>query len=218
MAERKEIHNQAEAFFEKIWTGDDLWELQASEFEQSRFARLSQILQGRRYGRVLEIGCGDGSFTRHLANVAEHILALDISPAAIAKARECNSEKTAVEFRIANIMDYDVSNEGPWDLIVMTETIYYLGWLYPFFDVAWLAGELHKAGSPGGRLLLANTFGHIEDPLVLPSLIHTYRDLFLNVGFHKIKEEVFEGMKHRVKLEVLMTIFEKGSSDEENPR
>jgi hypothetical protein len=91
----------------------------------------------------------------------------------------------------------------------MTETIYYLGWLYPFFDVAWLADELHKACSLGGRILLANTFGHIDDPLVLPSLIHTYRDLFLNVGFHKQNEEVFEGMKHGAKLQVLVTIFQK---------
>ena len=39
-------------------------------------------------------------------------------------------------------MDYDQQAEGPWDLVVMSETICYLGWLYSLFDVAWLACQL----------------------------------------------------------------------------
>jgi hypothetical protein len=104
-------------------------------------------------------------------------------------------------------MDYDPCLEGPWDLVVLSETIYYLGWLYPFFDVGWLAQRLYAATRGGGRLLLANTQGECEDLLLLPWLIRTYRDLFMNVGFRIEAEEVFCGCKNGVLLEVLISLM-----------
>ena len=48
-------------------------------------------------------------------------------------------------------MEYDVKAEGPWDLVVFSETIYCLGWLYPLFDVGWLRLEpLAEATSGAG--------------------------------------------------------------------
>jgi len=107
----------------------------------------------------------------------------------------------------ANIMDYDPEEEGPWDLIVMSETIYYLGWLYSFFDVSWLASRLHAATRPGGQLLLANTQGDAGEPLLLSWIIRTYRDLFLNVGYELRSEEIFRAQKNGVDLEVLISLF-----------
>ena len=63
----------------------------------------------------------------------------------------------SVDFRVGNIMDYQPHVDGPWDLIVFSETICYLGWLYPLFDVAWLAVQLFGATRPGGQLILANS-------------------------------------------------------------
>ena len=44
--------------------------------------------------------------------------------------------------RAANIMETEPESAGPWDLVVMSGTIYYAGWLYSFFDVDWLARRL----------------------------------------------------------------------------
>ena len=43
------------------------------------------MLDRPRYGRVLEIGCGAGTFTRRLAGLADEVLALDVSSEAIAQ-------------------------------------------------------------------------------------------------------------------------------------
>src|SRR5437867_3259580 len=153
--DRRRIGIKAEAFFEDLWRRGDPWDLDTSEFEQGRLARLLALLDGRRFSCALEIGCGAGRFTRLLAPIAARVVALDISPTAIARARESMGTISGVDLRVANIMDYDLSAEGPWDLVVMSETISYLGWLYPFFDVAWLAAELFAATQDGGRLLLA---------------------------------------------------------------
>jgi predicted TPR repeat methyltransferase len=211
-AGRARIDRKARDFFEDLWKQGDPWELDTSEFEQQRLARLLATLDGRRYQHMLEIGCGTGSFTRHLARIADHIVALDIAPAAIARTQTTAVGPGIVDFRLANIMEYDVRAEGPWDLVVMSETIYYLGWLYPFFDVGWLASELFASTRVGGRLLLANTEGGCDDALLLPWLIRTYRDLFLNVGYDVEAEDLFCGAKHGIDLKVLISLFTKPSS------
>ena len=209
MIDREQISSKARAFFDELWMRGDPWEFETSAFEHERFARLLKMLEPRRYGRVLEIGCGAGTFTRRFAPLADQVLALDVSPEAIAKARAAEGAQSHVEFRTTNIMEYDPKVEGPWDLIIMSETIYYLGWLYPFFDVAWLALDLFTATRASGQLLLANTYGGPEDYLLLPFLIRTYRDLFRNIGYHINSEETFAGSKNSVEIEVLITLFEK---------
>jgi len=156
---------------------------------------------------VLEIGCGAGYLTRMLAPYADHIVGLDISQTAIDRARSMSTDQTQVDFRVANIMDYKPQLEGPWDLVVFTETICYLGWLYPFFDVAWLAVQIFEATRTGGRLMLANSMDESEDWLLRPWIIRTYRDLFLNVGYTIESEKVHKATKRGLEFEVLMTLY-----------
>jgi predicted TPR repeat methyltransferase len=211
MTERNQIDQKAREFFEELWNRGDPWELDSSEFEQVKYESQIAILPDRRYGNVIEIGCGAGSFTRRLAGIADRVLALDISATAIARAEATMMKSDSVEFRVANIMDFDIRKEGPWDLVVMSETIYYLGWLYSFFDVGWLASEVFAATADGGHLLMANTCGGVEDYLLRPWLIRTYRDLFLNSGYHLKSEDMFRGKKNGTDLEVLISLFAKGS-------
>jgi predicted TPR repeat methyltransferase len=210
VSERKAIDQKAHAFFDDLWKRGDPWDLESSEFEQGKYMRQREMLGGRRYARALEIGCGAGWFTRFLAHIAQNVVALDVAASAIARARAAGGDPDVVDFRVANVMDYDLRSEGPWDLVVMSETIYYLGWLYPFFDVAWLASELFASTTIGGRLLMANTCGGVEeDYLLRPWLIHTYRDMFLNVGYRLETEETFWGTKNGAGLEVLISLFIK---------
>ena len=213
MTERELISQKAQSFFEELWKRGDPWNIETSEFEQRRCARLLEILSPRRHAKALEIGCAAGAFTRLLAQVADRVVALDISPTAVACARETGACPESIEFRVANIIEYDPRAEGPWDLVVMSDMIYFLGWLYPFFDVAWLAMELFAATSVGGQLLLANCYGGTGDYLMRPSLIRTYRDLFVNVGYQVNAEEIFHGRKNGVEIEVLITLFEKMNED-----
>lgn len=110
-------------------------------------------------------------------------------------------------------MEYDLATSGPWDLIVFSETIYSLGWLYPMFDLGMLAANLFEATVPNGRLLLANTFGTEKDWLMRPWLINTYHDLFRHVGYRLELDEVFCGTKDTVEMKVRMSLFSKPSLD-----
>jgi SAM-dependent methyltransferase len=205
MIERERVSEQARAFFDGLWSKGDPWDIEGAELTRRAHERMLALLAGRRYGRVLEIGCGAGVFTRRLGTIADTVLALDIAPAAIERARASPTATIAVEFRVANVMEYDPHADGPWDLVVVAEMIYFLGWLYSFFDVAWLASQLFSATAAGGRVLLANTMYGMEHPLLLPSIIRTYHDLFRNVGYETESEETLRGVKDGVELEILIS-------------
>ena len=129
--DRERAGDRARQFFDSLWNQGDYWKLETCAFEQARYARLMEFLRDRRYSRTLEIGCGAGAFTRLLAGVSERVVALDVSPAAIERAQRADGTGGSVEFRVANVMEIALEEESPWDLIVMNETVYYLGWLYP---------------------------------------------------------------------------------------
>jgi len=208
MTDRKLADDRARIFFEDLWNRGDPWELETSDFERAKYDEEIAILNGRRYERTLEIGCGIGSFTRRLVPFSGQTLAIDISPNAISRAQAA-VRVPSLEFRVQNIMDFDLEKEGRWDLLVLSETIYYLGWLYSFFDVAWLASQLFAATQSGGELLMANTRGGVDDYLLRPWIIRTYHDLFSNVGYELSAEKTFQGLKNGVQLEVGISLFTK---------
>lgn len=207
--DRDSVRQKSQDFFDDLWRKGDPWALDHSEFEELRYNALMETLGNRRYGRTLEIGCGAGAFTERLLKISDQVLGLDISPTAISKAKDRLGHLSELEFRIMNAMDYDPVAEGPFALIILSETIYYLGWLYPFFDLAWFAAQLFSATASDGKLLLANTEGLASDYLLLPYIIRTYHDLFRNVGYMVESEKLFRGIKDGEKIKVLITLFNR---------
>jgi predicted TPR repeat methyltransferase len=209
MTERELVDQEIRTFMDGLWQRGDPWDIESSEYERERYAHLLGMLGGRHYARVLEIGCGAGVLTRLLASHADRIVALDISQTAIDRAQALGAGPAVVDFRVGNVMDYQPHGDGPWDLIVFSETICYLGWLYPLFDVAWLTVQLFGATRPGGQLILANSMSEGEDWLLRPWLTRTYRDLLVNVGYTIDSEAVFTGTKKGETFQVLMTLYNK---------
>jgi SAM-dependent methyltransferase len=208
MTSREDISKAMHEHFEEVWRAGDRWEFNTSEFEHGRFARQLEMIADRRYPRVLELGCGAGNFTKLLAPHADYLLGIDVSPTAIERARALGLKN--VDFRVQDILKQEYSADEPWDLIVMSETIYCLGWLYPFFEIGYLAGDILTATNVGGRFLMANTFGpDRKDYLSRPWMIHTYRDLFLNVGFDLEREENYAGSKEGVDVHSLISMYKK---------
>jgi SAM-dependent methyltransferase len=207
--EAESVVETDESCFDEWWQDGDRWGFEHPELDQASYARQLALLRDRRYPSVLEIGCGAGAFTHRLAEIADRVVAVDVAPSAIERARASGLDPSTVDLQVASIMDYDLRGQGSWDLVVMSETIYYLGWLHPLYKVGWLASELFATTRTGGRLLMANTYGGEKEYLHRPYLIDTYRDLFLNVGYRQEAKEVVRGPKDGVDYEVLVTLFSK---------
>jgi ubiquinone/menaquinone biosynthesis C-methylase UbiE len=94
---------------------------------------------------VLEVGCGDGSFTTDLAERFSSVTGIDISAGQVAE----NTE------RLPNItfLQHDVSErfpfaDGTFEVVWCSEVLEHL------FDTAFALREMHRILKPGGRLLV----------------------------------------------------------------
>jgi SAM-dependent methyltransferase len=198
--------------YDSLWRRGDPWQYETSTFEREKYRREISLLDGRRYARVLEIGCGAGAFTRLLADLSDEVDALDISPSAIEQARQ-SVPLDAVRFQVANVMRWEPLGQRKWDLITLADTIACIGSTYSVLEVACLAATLIGATAPGGRLLLADTYGGVPELPFRAWITRTYHDLFVNIGYQQETEELFRGLKDGMEIPVLMSVFVKVAED-----
>lgn len=113
-----------QAYFDAVYAkSDDPWRFGTRWYEERKRDITVSALPHERYQRGLEIGCSIGLLTELLAARCDHLLAVDLSEAAVAQAREL------VESRVS-IRAQDVRAEfpeGEFDLIVLSEIGYYWG-------------------------------------------------------------------------------------------
>ncbi len=125
---------------------EDPWDYATSPYEQDKY-RLTLDYLPERTGRTLELGCSVGVFTAMLAPRCEHLVAVDFSPTALARARERVGDLPQVELLERRLPEGMPA--GPFDTIVCAEVLYY-----------WSAGlvaeglrRIEAALAPGGTLL-----------------------------------------------------------------
>ncbi len=112
-------------YFEGLYAGSrDPWNFETSDYERRKYARTLDALGGRRFRRALEVGSSIGVFTAMLTPFCDELLAVDTSERAVTEAKERLSgfEHVRVERRTLP----EETPDGPFDLIVVSEVLYYL--------------------------------------------------------------------------------------------
>src|SRR3989441_12688520 len=74
---------------------------------------------------ALEIGCGTGAFSRRLAQHAQSVLALDLSPEMIRIACQNSTQFSNIEFQVADVIVWNFPNET-FDCIASLATLHHL--------------------------------------------------------------------------------------------
>lgn len=143
--------------WETLFGQGDPWDFHADAYEQAKYLACLDLLAPR-HCRGLEIGCANGAFTRHLATRCDRLLALDLSEAALAQAR-ARGTPPGVTFARAELPGG--WPEGRFDLIVLSEVLYY----FRPPEIAELARLCAACLAPGGRVLLVNWLGETGEPL-----------------------------------------------------
>ncbi|HEY0449977.1 class I SAM-dependent methyltransferase [Actinophytocola sp.] len=101
-------------------------------------------------GRALDLGCGPGRNALHLASAGFTVDAVDLSPTAIAWARDRARDAGAdVRFLCADAFSTDL--DGPYDLVYDSGCLHHLP---PHRRISYLA-LLDRALAPGGHLALS---------------------------------------------------------------
>ncbi len=135
-------------YFEDLYTASpDPWDFATSDYEREKYGHTLAVLGGRHFERALEAGCSIGVFTEQLAPYCGALLAIDASQKAVALAREQLDDTPNV--RIERRTLPEEMPEGPFDLIIASEILYY------FDRTTMLAAlkRLEEALAPGGSLL-----------------------------------------------------------------
>jgi hypothetical protein len=74
----------------------------------------------------VEVGCSVGALTRELAAVSDSLLALDTSETAVRRTNEALITNPAATARLATVPRDWPHEDGPFDLVVLSETGYFL--------------------------------------------------------------------------------------------
>ena len=136
-------------YFENLYNqSPDPWGFETSPYEREKYERTLGVLQGcqREYRTALEVGCSIGVFTAMLAPLCDELWAVDVSERAVAAARERLAGVPHV--RVERRRLPEETPQGPFDLIVASEVLYYwpeevmLAALRRFEDVLALGGVL----------------------------------------------------------------------------
>ena len=112
-------------FFEDLYArSEDPWSFAKSDYERDKYAHTRAALNGDRFERGLEVGCSIGVFTEQLAGVCRELVGIDVSDTALARARRRLREHPRMT--LARMTFPEEMPDGPWDLVVCSEVLYYL--------------------------------------------------------------------------------------------
>lgn len=147
-------------YFETLYRTDpDPWRFRTSDYERGKYAATLEALTRPRYARALEVGCSIGVFTAQLAQRCDAVLAIDGSATALEAARAACSDLPHVRFEQRIVPDGFPA--GSFDLIVLSEVLYYLH----AADLERVAAQAAEALEPGGDLILCHWLGETDYPL-----------------------------------------------------
>lgn len=119
------IPTPSSGVFERLHADtDDPWGLKDRFYERRKRSVALALLPRERFAASLELGCSIGILSAELAARTDSLLALDISPTAVAATQERLSDYPEATARVASVpRDWP---SGQFDLIVISEVGYFL--------------------------------------------------------------------------------------------
>ena len=145
---------------QRLYALPDPWDMR-SEREQSRFKQTNALIEELvgRLGSILEIGCGEGHQSTHLALLCNRLDGIDVSERAVQRAR---MRAPLCRFGVGEVsaLPWTLPVGERYDLVVACEVLYYMS------DV----DAALRAMSQQGRACLVTFFGP-SARMVAPRLV-----------------------------------------------
>ena len=146
------------SYFDALYArSEDPWGFRTRDYERGKYEDTVAALDGRRFAGAVEVGCSIGELTARLAPWCDALLGVDIAEAALTQARARNAD--APQVRFVRMALPDERPEGRFDLIVLSEVLYY----FSRADLARVATWVADALAPGGLALLVHWLGETPD-------------------------------------------------------
>ncbi len=139
------------SYFDELYAQQtDPWRFATSDYERAKYDATLAAITGLHANSILEVGCSIGVLTRRLAMQCEELLAIDIAAAPLAEAQARCSDLKHVAF--ARMQVPQQWPEGRFDLILLSEMLYYL----TPDDITDLAQKSRATLTTGGAIVLVH--------------------------------------------------------------
>jgi SAM-dependent methyltransferase len=145
-------------YFDHVYQANrDPWNFETSPYERDKYTATLAALPHAHYTEAFEVGCSLGVLTAQLAARCGHLLAVDVSEAALAQARARCANMLQVEIQLLRVPEEFPSQQ--FDLVLLSEVGYY----WSPADLARAADLLINSLLPGGQLLLVHWTPPVHD-------------------------------------------------------
>ncbi|MFG1641674.1 class I SAM-dependent methyltransferase [Amycolatopsis sp. NPDC049252] len=102
-------------------------------------------------GPVVDVGCGPGHFTAHLASLGLDVSGVDLSPSMIELAREAYP---GIRFEVGSMTDLPLADASVAGVLAFWSLIH-----IPDDEVPGVLGHFHRVLQPGGRVVIGYHVG-----------------------------------------------------------
>ncbi len=141
----------------------------------------AEVAKHRLLGRVLELGCGNGTYTQLIAQQAYEVLALDDSAQAVSAARKRLSSLANVRVEQRNCINTGLDDSN-FDTVLMVNLLH----IAPDPRVA--LAEAARVLKPGGKIMVLSAT--MAGMTFTDKLAMRYRDLMAFGKSHKYKRQL----------------------------
>jgi SAM-dependent methyltransferase len=174
-----------EAFEARYRADPDPWKFATSPYEQARYDALLEALPRPTYARAYEPGCSIGALTVRLAPRCGELFSVDVSPSAVARARNRCMGLSEVHVAVGSVGD-----EPPpdLDLVVFSE----IGYYFTVSELDQIIARVAGAMRAGGVLVACHWLGTSDDHQLHGSVVHDCLHQQLNGAYRPVHH--FDGV------------------------
>ncbi|MBO2011828.1 class I SAM-dependent DNA methyltransferase [Hymenobacter negativus] len=156
-------------YFDHVYQANrDPWDFETSPYEREKYAATLAALPRPHYAQAFEIGCSLGVLTAQLAPRCDHLLAVDVSEAALAQARARCAELPQVDIKLLRVPEEFPAQQ--FDLVLVSEVGYY----WSPIDLARATEQILNSLTPDGQLLLVHWTPPVHDYPLTGDEVHEF--------------------------------------------
>jgi cyclopropane fatty-acyl-phospholipid synthase-like methyltransferase len=148
------------SYFDDMYASDpDPWRFETSAYERRKYALTMASLPKPHYRSAFEPGCSVGVLTEMLATRCDRLLATDMVPSALERARGRLAARSHVTLAAQAIPEEWPA--GPFDLIMLSEIAYY----FSEADLGRVLTRVVRSTPPGAHVVGVHWRGETDYPL-----------------------------------------------------
>lgn len=195
----------SETYFDALYSDNsDPWQYQTRWYEKRKREMSLAVLPQAEYDNAIELGCGNGVFSELLARRCQALLSIDGNAQAVKLAKQRlgkSSHSKVIQGVIPHVLlslddallqayplsDGALANKPPFDLVVISEILYYLSPTDIDTVITWIKQNL----AVGGTLLCCHWRYAIDDFVMTGETVHQRLQRAFNVTSNEVDRPAF---------------------------